>query len=59
MLLAVLMAILGLVLALFPIQGAFTLTAALVAYFIVHGIASFLLAFSVRSDTSRWIFAPL
>lgn len=57
--LAVLMAILGIVLALFPIQGAATLTIALVVYFIVHGIASLALAFSVRRDTSRWVLLGL
>lgn len=59
LLLAILTAILGLVLALFPIQGAVTLTILLVAYFIVHGIASFIFAFSVKQDTSRWVLIVL
>jgi uncharacterized membrane protein HdeD (DUF308 family) len=59
LLLAILTAILGLVLALFPIQGAFTLTLALVAYFVAHGIASFFLAFSIKGDTGRWVLLIL
>ncbi len=55
MLLAVLTAILGLVLALFPVQGAVTLTMLLVAYFVIHGIASFIFAFAVKQDTGRWV----
>lgn len=59
LLLSILTAILGLVLALFPVQGAFTLTLALVAYFIAHGIATFFLAFSIKADTGRWILLVL
>ncbi len=55
LLLSVLTAILGLVLALFPLQGAVTLTILLIAYFILHGIASFIFAFAVKQDTSRWV----
>ncbi|MGO9546821.1 MAG: HdeD family acid-resistance protein [Rhodomicrobium sp.] len=55
LLLAILTAILGLVLALFPLQGAVTLTMLLTAYFIVHGIGSFILAFSIKGDTGRWV----
>jgi uncharacterized membrane protein HdeD (DUF308 family) len=59
LLLAVLTAILGLVLALFPIQGAFTLTLLLLAYFVVHGIASIVFAFSIKDDTGRWVLLIL
>jgi uncharacterized membrane protein HdeD (DUF308 family) len=55
LILAILTAILGLVLALFPIAGASTLALFLVAYFIVHGIASIIFAFSVKGDTGRWV----
>ncbi len=54
LLLSVLTAILGLVIALFPIQGSVTLTMLLTAYFIAHGIASFALAFSVKDHSGRW-----
>ncbi|MBI4725020.1 MAG: HdeD family acid-resistance protein [Rhodomicrobium sp.] len=57
--LAILTAILGLVLALFPLQGAITLTMLLTAYFIVHGIASFIFAFSIKADTGRWVLMLL
>jgi uncharacterized membrane protein HdeD (DUF308 family) len=53
--LAILTAILGIVLALFPIQGAVTLTMLLTAYFIVHGVATFIFGFSIKADTGRWI----
>ena len=59
LLLAILTAILGLVLALFPVAGAQTLTIALIAYFIIHGAASLYLAFSIRADTSRWLLLVL
>lgn len=59
LLLAILTAILGIVLALFPISGAVTLTMLLTAYFIVHGIASFIFAFSVKGDTGRWVLLAL
>ncbi len=55
LLLAILTAILGVVIALFPLQGAVTLTMLLTAYFIVHGIASFIFAFSIKGDTGRWV----
>ncbi len=55
LLLAILTAILGLVLAIFPIQGAYTLTMLLTAYFIVHGAATFIFGFAVKPDTSRWV----
>ncbi len=54
LLLAILTAILGLVIALFPLQGAITLTMVLTAYFIAHGIASLMFAFSVKDHTGRW-----
>jgi uncharacterized membrane protein HdeD (DUF308 family) len=57
--LAILTAILGIVLALFPIQGAFTLTMLLTAYFIIHGAGSFAFAFSIKADTGRWVLLIL
>ncbi|MGA7326821.1 MAG: HdeD family acid-resistance protein [Rhodomicrobium sp.] len=57
--LAILTAILGLVLALFPLQGAITLTMLLTAYFIVHGVSSFVFAFSIKGDTGRWVLLLL
>lgn len=59
LLLSILTAILGLVIALFPLQGAITLTMVLTAYFIVHGISSFALAFSIKGDTGRWVLLLL
>jgi uncharacterized membrane protein HdeD (DUF308 family) len=59
LLLAILTAILGLVLALFPLQGAVTLTTVLTAYFIVHGVATFIFAFSIKADTGRWVLLLL
>lgn len=55
LLLSILTAILGLVIALFPLQGAITLTMVLTAYFIVHGISSLAFAFAIRGDTGRWV----
>ncbi len=52
---SILTAILGLIIALFPLQGAITLTMVLTAYFIVHGISSFAFAFSIKGDTGRWV----
>jgi uncharacterized membrane protein HdeD (DUF308 family) len=57
--LAILTAVLGLVIALFPLQGAVTLTMLLAAYFIVHGITSFMLAFSIKEHTGRWVLLLL
>jgi uncharacterized membrane protein HdeD (DUF308 family) len=54
-LLSALMAILGLVLALFPVQGSLSLTLVMTAYFIAHGIATVAFAFSIKPDTGRWI----
>ena len=54
LLLSILTAILGLVIALFPLQGAITLTMVLTAYFIVHGVSSFALAFAIKGHTGRW-----
>ncbi len=48
-------AILGLIVALFPLPGAITLAMLLTAYFIVHGISSFALAFAIRGHTGRWV----
>jgi uncharacterized membrane protein HdeD (DUF308 family) len=55
LLFAILTAILGIVLALFPIQGAVTLTMLLTAYFIVHGVTTFIFGFSIKADTGRWV----
>ncbi len=59
LLLAILTAILGFVLAWYPLQGAITLTMLLTAYFLVHGIATFIFAFSVRGETGRWVLLLL
>jgi uncharacterized membrane protein HdeD (DUF308 family) len=59
LLLAVLTALLGLVLAFFPVQGALTLTLLLVAYFLVQGIGSIILAFSIKGQTGRWVLLIL
>jgi uncharacterized membrane protein HdeD (DUF308 family) len=57
--LSILTAILGLVIAIFPIEGSLTLTMLLTAYFIVHGVASFILAFSIKDHSGRWILLIL
>jgi len=54
-LLSALMAVLGLVLALFPVQGSLSLTLVLTAYFIAHGIGTLAFAFSIKPSTGRWI----
>jgi uncharacterized membrane protein HdeD (DUF308 family) len=59
LILSILTAILGLVIALFPLQGAITLTMLLTAYFIVHGISSLMLAFSIKEHTGRWVMLIL
>ena len=59
LLLAVLTAILGFVLAWYPLQGAITLTMLLTAYFLVHGIMTFIFAFSVKGETGRWVLLLL
>jgi uncharacterized membrane protein HdeD (DUF308 family) len=59
LLLAVLTAILGFVLAWYPLQGAITLTMLLTAYFLVHGVATFIFAFSVKGETGRWVLLIL
>jgi len=59
LILAILTAILGFVIAIFPLQGAVTLTMLLTAYFIVHGIASFFIAFSIKEHTGRWVMLIL
>jgi len=55
LLLSILTAILGFILAWYPLEGAVTLTMVLTAYFIVHGIATFILAFSIKGETGRWV----
>ncbi len=55
LLLAILTAILGFVLAWYPLQGAVTLTMLLTVYFVVHGIATFIFAFSIKGETGRWV----
>jgi uncharacterized membrane protein HdeD (DUF308 family) len=59
LILAILTAILGLVIAIFPLQGAVTLTMLLTIYFIAHGVASFFLAFSIKEHTGRWVMLIL
>ncbi len=59
LLLAILAASVGIIIALFPLQGAVTLTMLLTAYFIVHGIASFMFAFAIKGDTGRWVLVLL
>ena len=54
MLLSALMIQFGAVLVLYPMAGAFELTIALAGYLVVHAIASFILAASLRNGTSRW-----
>ncbi len=55
LLLAILIAILGFIMGWFPLEGAVTLTMVLTAYFIAHGIGTFILAFSVKGETGRWV----
>ena len=55
LLLAILTAILGFIVAWYPLEGAVTLTMLLTAYFIVHGIATFIFAFSIKGETGRWV----
>ncbi len=55
LLLAVLTAILGFILAWYPLEGAVTLTMLLTAYFIAHGIGTWILAFSIKGETGRWV----
>ncbi len=59
LLLSVLVAILGFILAWYPLEGAVTLTMVLTAYFIVHGISTLILAFSVKGETGRWVLLIL
>jgi uncharacterized membrane protein HdeD (DUF308 family) len=59
LLLSILTAILGLVIAIFPLPGAISLAMLLTAYFIVHGISSFALAFAIRGHTGRWVLLLL
>jgi uncharacterized membrane protein HdeD (DUF308 family) len=51
---AVLMIVLGAILALAPVKGALTLTMILGIYFTAHGIASFVFAYAIRASTDRW-----
>jgi uncharacterized membrane protein HdeD (DUF308 family) len=59
LILAVLTAILGIVIALFPIPGSLTLTMLLTGYFILHGVSTFIFAFSVKGHTGRWVLLLL
>ena len=59
LLLGVLTAVLGFVLAWYPLPGAITLTMLLAAYFLVHGISTFIFAFSVKGETGRWVLLLL
>jgi uncharacterized membrane protein HdeD (DUF308 family) len=51
---SVLMMVLGGVLLFQPAAAALTLTMVLTAYFLAHGIASFVFAYAIRGDTDRW-----
>ena len=55
LLLSILTAILGFILAWYPLEGAVTLTMVLTAYFIVHGIATWIFAFSIKGESGRWV----
>ena len=46
----------GGLLVLWPIQGVFTLTMALAAYFIAHGVGLLVMAYSVKLKTNRWFW---
>jgi hypothetical protein len=59
LLLAVLTTILGFILAWYPLEGALTLTMQLTAYFIVHGIVTWIFAFSIKGETGRWVLSLL
>lgn len=48
--------VLGGLLALWPVQGVITLTMALTAFFIAHGIAMIVMAVSVRHASSGWMW---
>jgi uncharacterized membrane protein HdeD (DUF308 family) len=54
--LAVVTIVLGAMLAFWPAQGVITLTMALTAYFIAHGLGMCALAMSIRIDTGRWFW---
>ena len=54
LLLAVLTAVLGALLALWPVAGILTLTMAFSAYLIAHGMANAVIAGAVRRQTDRW-----
>lgn len=53
-LLAVITAALGALLAFFPASGILTLSMALIAYFIAHGIGMFAMAVSMRPESGNW-----
>lgn len=57
--LSILMGLLGGMLIFRPVAGVITLTLALVAYFIAHGIAMLYLAYTVRGETGRWVWLVL
>ncbi len=59
LLLAILAACVGIIIALVPLQGVVTLTMLLTVYFIVHGLASFMFAFAIKGDTGRWVWVLL
>lgn len=59
LLLAVITTVLGGLFALWPVQGVVTLTMALTAFFIAHGIGMLALAVSVRAETGRWLLLLL
>ena len=43
----------------YPLQGAITLTMLLTAYFLAHGIMTFIFAFSIKQETGRWVLFAL
>ncbi len=59
LLLAILTAILGFILAWYPLEGAITLTMVLTAYFIAHGVGTLIFALSVKGETGRWVLLIL
>ncbi len=59
LLLSILTAILGFILAWYPLEGAITLTMVLTAYFLVHGVGTLIFAFSVKGETGRWVLLVL
>ena len=59
LLIAILTAILGFILAWYPLEGAITLTMVLTAYFLVHGVGTLIFGFSVKGETGRLVLLIL